>query len=129
MESQDNLRQMLTKKPHTVSNPTPIKTGSPVPIPIVAATTQQQTKQEQPAQPEQPIKKPAGKDTQVFVKLPEVLDEYIRDFQYAEVFRTGNFKFSYKDALCAIIEFHKAANPDTLPRPLIVRENEKKSKK
>ena len=63
------------------------------------------------------------------VKIQFELDEYIRDFQYNTAFESGNFKFSYKDALNMIISEHKANHEEIMPRPHSFRKTEKRGRR
>ena len=63
------------------------------------------------------------------VKIQFELDEYIRNFQYNIAAESGNFKFSYKDALNMIISEHKANHKTIKPRPDSFRESERKNKR
>jgi len=120
METKDNLKQMLSKKPQTVSNPPAVNTaGSSIPIPIaITAVTTPQPEKQPPQQPAPTVKeKKAGKDIKICVVLPESLDGFIKDVQFAEILRTGNTKFSYKEALCTMIEYYKNNNAVVPQRP------------
>ena len=74
-------------------------------------------------------KSSAVPETSICVKLPDDFIEYIRNFQHAQAFKSGNLRFSFKDALCGIISAHQAAHPNIAPRPEIVKAAERKSKR
>ena len=63
----------------------------------------------------------------ISAKLSLELVEYIRDFQYAEAFRTGNLRFTFKDAISAMIAEHKASHPEVSARPNAAKAGEKKT--
>ena len=63
------------------------------------------------------------------IKIPFELNEWIRDFQYNIAAETGNFKFSFKDALIKIISEYKEDYKTIKPRPDSFRESEKKNKR
>jgi len=126
----DNLINMLSKKPGATlpAANTPIAPAAPIvpKTPIV------------PSQPSPPViaglpPRHCGLDpqpspeTQICVKLPDNFVEYVRDFQHAQALKTGNLRFSFKDALCDIISAHKAANPNVSPRPAVAKVAEKKT--
>ena len=64
----------------------------------------------------------------ITVKIPVELDEWIRDFQYSIAADTGNFKFSYKDAVCKIIREHSSKHK-AQPRPASIRAAERKKRR
>jgi len=120
----DNLMNMLTKKPIAKACP---ERSERVPVPV-SITTAAPLK---PIQP-QPLKNVAvvavtESETQICVKLPDNLVDYVRDFQHSEAVKTGNLRFSFKDALCSIIAAHKVNNPSIAARPDIIKTNEKKT--
>ena len=81
--------------------------------------------------PQNPTPKRHNLDEEVLisVKLPVVLDEWIRDFQYSVAVETGNFKFSYKDALCEIIQEYSSQYKEIKPRPESIRAAERRKKR
>jgi len=103
----ENLSKMLNKKPVTSRNPEPINTADDAPIidPIITLPKEKKGKEKK------------GKEIKVCVVLPEGLDGFIKDVQFAEILRTGNTKFSYKETLCSIIEYYKNNNAAVPPRP------------
>ena len=94
----DNLKSMLSK-----SQPALTKEGS------------------HQSQPSQAI------EEQICIKLPFPYVEYIRDFQHHEALQSGNIRFSFKDAVCSIIDNHKNKHPEIPSRPDIVKAAEKKT--
>ena len=71
----------------------------------------------------------ADNEILISVKISEELDEWIRDFQYNIAAETGNFKFSYKDALNMIISECKTNHKKIKPRPDAIRETERKNRR
>ena len=71
----------------------------------------------------------ADSEILISVKLPIELDEWIRDFQYSVAADTGNFKFSYKDALHKIIREYKRSYKSIKPRPESAKTAERKKRR
>jgi len=115
----NNLEQMLNKKPVTATNPAPIAPVTNNIIPNVAAV-QSAPVSNTPSVSQTPVSHSPNeeKQTKFFSKIPVTCDNYIRDYQYHVAITTGNLRFSLKDALCSIIEFHKANTPPVPPRPV-----------
>ena len=81
--------------------------------------------------PQAPSARQHNADSEILisVKLPNDLDEWIRDFQYSVASETGNFKFSYKDAVCKIIREYRTQYKPIKPRPESIRASERKKKR
>ena len=82
-------------------------------------------------QPQNPTPRQHNADDEILisVKLPDELDEWIRDFQYSVAADTGNFKFSYKDAICKIIREYRTKQKTINPRPESIRAAERKKRR
>ena len=78
-----------------------------------------------------PAPKQHNEDAEILisVKIPVELDEWIRDFQYSVAAETGNFKFSYKDAICKIIREYRTKQKTINPRPESIRSSERKKRR
>ena len=63
------------------------------------------------------------------IKIPFELNEWIRDFQYNIAAETGNFKYSFKDAVCQILQEHKNKTKGINPRPQSIRNAERRKKR
>jgi len=81
-------------------------------IPVVPAVTNVPATVA-PSLPSPPIKAIAKvSETKICVKLPDEFVDYVRRFQYTEAMKTGNLRFSFKDAICSIISEHKSAHSE-----------------